>query len=131
MAEFNLKNIKNMQFEFEMDGMKILCDQPVDNYGDGEYLSPVPIFVSSVAMCAATYGGFFYKKNNIPMDNFKVTGSYEAEYSKKARIKSINLKIFSPDIPEKDRKKFEAFVNQCLIVNTIKDSLEITKEFFY
>lgn len=131
MKEFKLDYIKGFQFNTKFGDFDLICDQPEDNGGNGEYPTPVPFFVASIAMCAATYAGFFYKKNKIDMKGFDIKGEYDVEYVKNARIKSIKLYIKSPGIDEKNRKRYEAFVNQCLIVNTVKECLDIEKVFVY
>jgi uncharacterized OsmC-like protein len=129
---FELKNTKNLQFNINYeDNTGFLCDQPVEDGGDGEFTTPVQCFVGSIAMCAATYAGFFYKKSNLSMEGFRIEGDYDVEYSKDARIKSVTLKIFTPNVDEKNRKRYESFVNRCLIMKTVKDCMEVTKEFIY
>ena len=52
--------IDNMTFEVTNGPVKFRCDQPKDDGGDGNHPNPSEMFIGSIAMCAATFAGFFY-----------------------------------------------------------------------
>lgn len=130
MKEMKLQFIKNMTFEVENGPMKWRCDQPKSGGGDGDYPNPSEMFIGSIGMCAATYAGFFYKREEIDMTGFSIDISYET-LEKPKRYGNVVLKIHSPHIPEEKRKKYEKFVESCIVGQTVADAVNLKEEFFY
>jgi uncharacterized OsmC-like protein len=140
MAKFRVDYIKNMTIKTTMNDGELVfyADQPVKDGGDGKYPTPSDYFLASIPMCASTYAIFFYKRHNLDM-----TGHYiDVEYSvskrkdektgKPKRVYSpIILKIYSPNVPEDLREKYETFVNKCIVANSVETTIEIQKEFIY
>jgi len=122
--------IDNMIFEISNGSVKYRCDQPVDNGGNGDYPNPSELFIGSIAMCAATYAGFFYKREGILMEGFNIDISYGV-FERPRRYGDVVLKIYSPNIPEKKRKKYERMVGMCTVGNTIHDAVNLKEEFIY
>lgn len=130
MKEMKLEFVKNLTFEVENGPVKWRCDQPVSNGGDGEYPNPSEMFIGSIAMCAATYAGFFYQRENIDMTGFTIDVTYDVVGNPK-RYGDVTLTIHSPNVPEGKRKKYEKFVESCIVGRTVAEAVNLKEEFTY
>ncbi len=130
MKHMQLRFIENLTFEVENGPVTWRCDQPADNGGDGNYPNPSEMFIGSIAMCAATYAGFFYKREKIDMTGFSIEISYETVGQPK-QYGNVVLSITSPNVPEEKRKKYEKFVDSCIVGQTVKDAVNLKEEFIY
>ncbi|PLX15291.1 MAG: hypothetical protein C0601_13320 [Candidatus Muiribacterium halophilum] len=122
--------IDNMTFEVTNGPVKFRCDQPKDDGGDGNHPNPSEMFIASISMCAATYAGFFYKREGLSMEGFNIDISYEV-LEKPRRYGNVTLKIYSPNVPEKKRKKYEKMVGMCIVGKTVHEAVNLKEEFIY
>lgn len=130
MKHMKLHFIENMTFEVENGPVKWRCDQRKDEGGDGNHPNPSEMFIGSIAMCAATYARVFYKREDIDMSGFGIEISYE-KLGQPKQYGNVVLTITSPNVPEEKRKKYEKFVDSCIVGQTVKDAVNLKEEFIY
>jgi uncharacterized OsmC-like protein len=55
MYETTVRYQDGVRFEAEARGHRVLCDQPVQNGGSDEGMSPPELMLASIATCAGYY----------------------------------------------------------------------------
>jgi putative redox protein len=108
-------------------GHRVMCDQPLDNGGSDEGMSPPEFLLASLATCAAYYAVEYLKARKLPPDNVKVR--VVAEKAKQpARLASFGIEVMAPGLDEQHQAGVLRAVKACLIHNTLltKPAIEVS-----
>ena len=119
--------IEGSKFEVNAGGHRVICDQPIDNGGSDEGMSPPEFLLASLATCAAYYATQYLKTRGLPADDLKVQVSAEKALQP-ARLASFRIEVFAPGLEERHQAGILRAVRACLIHNTLLagPSIEIT-----
>ena len=74
---------------------RVITDQPVEDGGQDAGMSPVELFVGSVASCVAYFVGRFCERHDISRDGLMVDAEWETA-ERPHRVGQINLAIHLP-----------------------------------
>ena len=74
---------------------RVITDQPVDDGGNDAGMSPVELFIGSVASCVAYFVGQFCTRHHIPQDGLAVHADWEMA-ERPHRVGRIDLTIHLP-----------------------------------
>jgi uncharacterized OsmC-like protein len=126
--ELLVNYLGNVQFEAETRGHKLICDQPFDNKGDDEGMTPPELLLASLATCAGYYAVEYLRSRNLPVEGVRV--KIWAEKAKNpARLGKFKIDVEAPELT--DPKHIEGVrrsVEKCLIKNTLLVPPEIEVE---
>jgi uncharacterized OsmC-like protein len=92
------------RFDVASSGHLIITDQPVEDGGADAGMSPVELFVGSLASCVGYFVGRFCARHNIPQDGLTV----ETEWSMAEgphRVGAVTLSISLPHALTEDQKE--------------------------
>ena len=110
--------IEGSKFEVNARGHRVICDQPIDNGGADEGMSPPEFLLASLATCAAYYATQYLKTRGLPADDLKVQVSAEKALQP-ARLASFRIEVFAPGLEERHQAGILRAVRACLIHNTL------------
>ena len=123
--EVLVEHLGAVQFEIKARQHTILCDQPSENNGYDEGMTPPELLLASLASCAAYYAVDYLKRHNIAAEGVKTRATAEKV---KAPFRLDNFKI-AVEVPcELDDAQLtgvEDAVHRCLIHNTLLHSPKI------
>ncbi len=126
--ELTVNYLGNFQFEAETRGHKVLCDQPEEDQGDNEAMTPTELFVASLATCSAYYAVYYLKTRNLPKDGLKVRVNAD-KASGPARISRFQIKVELPGISDPHHiEGVRRSVAKCLVKNTLMMAPEFEVE---
>lgn len=74
---------------------KVVTDQPIEDGGQDAGMSPVELFVGSVASCVGYFVGRFCARHDIPRDGLSVDAEWETAENPH-RVGQITLSIHLP-----------------------------------
>lgn len=60
------------KFEVEARGHRLICDQPLDNGGEDQGISPPEFLLASLATCAGYYASQYLHARNLPVEDLRV-----------------------------------------------------------
>ncbi len=125
MLEVLVNHLGDVQFEVKARNHVLYCDQPAENGGYDEGMTPPELFLASLGTCAGFYAVQYLKANRLPLEGLKVrTGAEKA--SSPARIGKIWIDVDYPaGLDAKHRDGVLAAVHKCLIHNTLTHPPEI------
>uniref|UniRef100_A0A7V5CU59 OsmC family peroxiredoxin n=1 Tax=Acidobacterium capsulatum TaxID=33075 RepID=A0A7V5CU59_9BACT len=110
---------QKMQFRIEARQHVLLSDQPVENGGEDEGMTPPELFLASLASCAAFYAAQYLAIRNLATGGIEV----EVEADKlrdPARLGNLRLRVKSPVPLNADQHLgMERAVHRCLIHQTL------------
>jgi len=116
--EVTAQYIKDFQFEVASRGHRVICDQPLDNGGADEGMSPPEFLLASLATCAAYYAAQYLKTRGLPANDLKVRVTAEKAL-KPARLASFRIEISLPELEERHREGVLRAAKACLVHNTL------------
>ena len=114
------------KFQVTARGHRAICDQPVDNGGSDEGMSPPEFLLASLATCAAYYAAQYLKTRGLPSEDLGVRVTAEKAL-KPARLASFRIEVMGPVLEERHQAGMLRAVKACLIHNTLlgEPSIEI------
>ncbi|ACO33427.1 MULTISPECIES: OsmC family protein [Acidobacterium] len=117
---------RKMQFRIQARQHVLLSDQPVENGGEDEGMTPPELFLASLASCAAFYAAQYLAIRNLASGGIEV----EVEADKlrdPARLGNLRLHVKSPVSLNADQHLgMERAVHRCLIHQTLLQPLSIS-----
>jgi len=97
----------------------IYCDQPEDNGGYNEGMTPPELLLGSVGACAGHYAVQYLKIRNLPATGFEIRVTGE-KASNPSRVSEIGIEVTYPlELSAQDREGVLNAIHKCLIHNTL------------
>jgi putative redox protein len=108
-----------VQFEVHARNHTILCDQPEDQGGFDEGVTPPELMLASLGACAGYYAAEYLKTRKLPASGVRVRVTAEKAKSP-ARIGSFKIEVHLPaEIDGHRREGVVRAIQSCLIHNTL------------
>lgn len=117
--EVFVEHLGAMQFQIKAREHTIVCDQPVENGGFDEGMTPPELLLASLGSCAGFYAAQYMKKHGLAREGVVVRVTAE-KAKDPARMDNFRLELQVPgEITEEQREEIEEAVDHCLIHNTL------------
>jgi putative redox protein len=119
MLEVLVEHLGAVQFEIKTRGLTIVSDQPADNGGFDEGMTPPELMLASLGSCAGFYAAEYLKRHKLAAEGTKVRVTAE-KAKNPARLDQFRIEVDVPvRLSEEHVKGVEAAVYRCLIHNTL------------
>jgi putative redox protein len=127
--QVTVEHLGGVQFEIKARQHRIACDQPAENGGFDEGMTPPELLLASLGSCAGFYAAQYLKKHHLATEGTIVRVSAQ-KVTDPPRLNDFLIKIEIPSaFAEQHREGIEQAVRHCLIHNTLLNppliSLEI------
>ena len=108
-----------VQFEITARQHKLISDQPAENHGYDEGMTPPELLLASLGSCAAYYAVDYLKRNQLSPE--ATTVRVTAQKAKAPfRLDNFTIEVDVPgDLDDSHLKGLEDAVHRCLIHNTL------------
>jgi len=116
--EVSTSYLGGTKFEVVARGHRVICDQPIDNGGSDEGMTPPEFLLASLATCAGYYAAQYLKTRGLPADRLKVRVTAE-KATQPARLASFEIDVTAPGLDERHEAGVLRAVKACLIHNTL------------
>jgi putative redox protein len=127
--EVIVEHLGSVQFEIQARHQRIACDQPVENGGFDEGMTPPELLLASLGSCAGFYAAQYLKKHHLAAKGTIVRVCADKAENPPARISEFHIHVEIPlEITEEHRKGLEEAVRHCLIHNTLVHTPKILLE---
>ncbi|HEY6389107.1 MAG TPA: OsmC family protein [Candidatus Acidoferrum sp.] len=129
-----VEHLGGVQFEVKARQHRLVCDQPAENGGFDEGMTPPELLLASLGTCAGFYAAQYWKKHRLAAEGSVVRVSAE-KATNPPRLNDFQIQIeIPPGISDQHSAGIEAAVRHCLIHNTLVNppsiSLEIKRTVF-
>lgn len=129
VVEIKVEHIGGLQFQITARRHTIVSDQPEENGGFDEGMTPPELLLASLGSCAGFYAAQYLRKNKLAVEGTLVRVTAE-KATNPARLDDFQITVEIPaELSENDRGGIEQSVRHCLIHNTLlhppKMSMEI------
>lgn len=126
--EVIVEHLGGVQFEIMARQHTIVSDQPSENGGFDEGMTPPELLLASVGSCAGFYAAQYLRKHGLATEGTRVRVTAE-KVPNPPRVDHFQIQI---DVPiafeERHRAGIEAAVHHCLIHNTLLQPPSISLE---
>ena len=124
--EVTVEHLGAVQFEIKARQHTIACDQPFENGGFDEGMTPPELLLASLASCAGFYAPQYLRKFKLATKGTRVR--VLADKAKDpARLDNFRIEIETPlELTDQHRQGVERAVHHCLIHNTLLYPPKIT-----
>jgi putative redox protein len=117
--EVLIEHLGGVQFEIKARQHTIVSDQPAENGGFDEGMTPPELLLASLGSCAGFYAAQYLKKNKLAPEGTVVRITAD-KLKDPARIGNFHIEVDVPgELSDKDREGIEQSVHHCLIHNTL------------
>lgn len=125
MDEFSLSFPGGKKVEVTYGNHKLLTDQPLDNGGDDEAMSPFDVFLASIIACSGIVALGFIKKRNLSTEDLKIRMIPEYDEDE-YMVNKLRIEI---DVPDDFPEKYLGALTKALETCTVKKHLVKPPEF--
>lgn len=117
--EVTVEHLGAVQFEIKARQHTIACDQPPENGGFDEGMTPPELLLAALGSCAGFYAAQYLRKHKLASEGTRVRVSAE-KLKNPARMDNFNIEVEMPmELDDEHRKGVEQAVHHCLIHNTL------------
>jgi uncharacterized OsmC-like protein len=117
--EVNVKLLGDVKFEVAARKHSLVCDQPAENGGSDEGMTPPELLLASLGSCAAFYAAAYLRKKGLAREGVEVRVTAE-KAGPPARLDNFKIEVRVPlALSEADRAGMDVAVHHCLIHNTL------------
>jgi uncharacterized OsmC-like protein len=117
--EVNVKLRGDVKFEVEARKHSLVCDQPAENGGSDEGMTPPELFLAALGSCAAFYASAYLRKKGLAREGVEVRVT-AGKAGPPARLDDFKIDVTIPlALSEAERAGVDQAVHLCLIHNTL------------
>jgi uncharacterized OsmC-like protein len=126
--EVLVEHLGAVQFEIKAREHNIVCDQPPENGGFDEGMTPPELLLASLGSCAGFYAAEYLKKHNLADEGTMVRVTAD-KVKDPARMDNFRIEVEVPlAFSEQQRNGIREAIQHCLIHNTLLYPPKITLE---
>jgi putative redox protein len=117
--EVRVEHFGDVQFEIKARQHTIVSDQPSENGGHDEGMTPPELMLASLGSCAGFYAAAYLKKKGLATEGTRVRITADKILGP-ARLDNFQIEVEVPvGLSEEHRIGTEQAVHHCLIHNTL------------
>ena len=127
MIEVSATYLGGVKFDVAARGHHVICDQPRENGGADEGMTPPEFLLASLATCGAYYAAQYLNTRGLATEDLKVHVIAE-KAAQPARLGSFTINVTVSGLDQRHREGMLRAVKSCLIHNTLLSppGMEIT-----
>jgi len=104
--EVSAHYLGDTKFEVNARGRQVICDQPIDNGGADEGMSPPEFLLASLATCAGYYATQYMKTRGLPAEDLRVRVTAQ-KAAQPARLASFEIEVTAIGLDERPHRRPE------------------------
>lgn len=117
--EVLIQHLGAVQFEIRARQHTVICDQPAENKGHDEGMTPPEFLLASLGSCAAYYAVDYLNRNKLVAEGTTVRVTAE-KVKGPFRLDNFKIDVDVPhELDDEHVKGVEEAVHRCLIHNTL------------
>jgi uncharacterized OsmC-like protein len=117
--EVQIKQLAGVKFSVQARNHTIICDQPEENGGRDQGMTPPEFLLASLGTCAAFYAAEYLRTRNLASEGVEVSVSAE-KLKAPARLDNFRILVNSPVcLTPEQREAMTRSVENCLVKNTL------------
>jgi putative redox protein len=124
--EITVKHLGNVSFSAATRGHSVVSDQPLEQGGADEGMTPPEFLLAALGTCAGYYAVQYLKARSLVCPDLEIKVSAE-KASQPARLASFRIEVLAPSLDSQHEAGLFRAIEKCLIHNTLlhKPAIEI------
>lgn len=123
--EVTVEHLGAVQFEIRARQHTIACDQPPENGGFDEGMTPPELLLASLGSCAAFYASEYLRQKGLATAGTRVKIAAD-KVTNPPRLDHFRIEVELPlSVSDEHRAGVERAVHRCLIHNTLQNPPQI------
>jgi putative redox protein len=118
--EVRIRHGKEMQSEAFARFHRLVCDQPFDEGGGDNGMTPPELMLSALGCCAMHYAGAYLRARNLPLDEIELRVSAR-KGGQPVRLVEIGIEVDAPGLIARTREGLIKSIEACLLHRTLAD----------
>lgn len=124
----SVKHIGALQFEIKVRHHVLFSDQPVEDGGFDEGMTPPELLLAALGSCAAYYAAQYLRKQRVAKEGTSVTVDAEKALNP-PRLDNFRIRVRSPvALNDAQRAGLRDAISHCLVHNTLTHPPQIRLE---
>ena len=125
--EITVEHLGSVQFEIKTRGHSIVSDQPVEQGGFDEGMTPPELLLASLGSCAGYYAAQYLRKHKLATEGTRVRVTCDKVKDPTARMDNFVIEVDTPvELTQQHRKGVQEAVEHCLVHNTLLHTPKIS-----
>ena len=125
--EITVEHLGALQFEIKARGHSVVSDQPTDNGGFDEGMTPPEFLLASLGSCAGFYAAQYLRKHKLATEGARVRVTCEKVKDPVPRMTNFVIEVDAPvELNEDHCKGIQEAVEHCLVHNTLLHAPKIS-----
>lgn len=125
--EITVEHLGALQFEIKARGHSVVSDQPTDNGGFDEGMTPPEFLLASLGSCAGFYAAQYLRKHKLATEGARVRVTCEKVKDPVPRMTNFVIEVDAPvELNEDHCKGIQEAVEHCLVHNTLLHTPKIS-----
>ncbi len=116
--EITVRHLGDVHFEADARGHRVVCDQPVDNGGYDEGMTPPEFLLISLGTCAGFYVAQYLHAHSLACPGLEIKVAAE-KAAQPARLGAFRIEVIAPSLEPQHEAGVLRAVHKCLIHNTL------------
>jgi uncharacterized OsmC-like protein len=126
--QVKVEQLNSVKFAIHTRHHTVICDQPADNGGSDEGMTPPELMLASLGSCAVFYAVQYLKARNLTKEGVEVVVNAE-KLKSPSRLGNFKIDVHCPiPLTEEQQLGLVRSVHCCLIHNTLMSVPEISIE---
>jgi putative redox protein len=119
LMEILVEHLGGVQFEIKARQHQIVTDQPTENGGFDEGMTPLELLLASLGSCAGFYAAQYLRKNKLATEGTIVRVTAK-KVKDPVRMDDFRIEVEVPaELTDKDLQGVRESIDHCLIHNTL------------
>ena len=115
-----IEHLGSVQFEIKTRGHSIICDQPLENGGFDEGITPPELLLAALGSCSAFYVAQYLRKHKLAGEGSRVRVTCEKVKTPVPRLTNFVIEVDAlAELNEEHRNGLQQAVEHCLVHNTL------------
>lgn len=126
-TEARAKYTGGVSFEIEIRGHRFKVDLPRDKGGDDAGPTPPELVVAALASCVGIFAALFAQRNGLSPEGIEVKAWAETVQGP-TRLADFSATLRFPSLPAELKEKARAFIEACIVGQTLKRANQVSLE---
>jgi uncharacterized OsmC-like protein len=123
--EVRIRHGKDMQSEAFARFHRVVCDQPFDEGGSDNGMTPPELMLSAIGCCAMHYAVAYLRTRKLALDEIELRIS-ATKGGQPERLVEIGIEVDAPGLSNRAREGLIKSIEACLLHRTLADPPKLT-----
>lgn len=125
--EITVEHLGSVQFQIKAHGHSVISDQPIEQGGYDEGMTPPDLLLASLGSCAGYYAAQYLRKHKLAIEGTRVRVTCDKVKDPVPRMENFKIEVEAPvELTAEHRKGVYDAVEHCLVKNTLLHAPKIT-----